>query len=138
LIKEEIKSIDNSPAALHKFGMAVGMVLVIIGSVMFWFDTPGFIYFTLTGTFLVFSALVFPKVLKPLNQAWMTLAILLGFVMTRVILMFLYYFILTPVAFLARATGQKFIEKGFDKKKETYWNYREQKEFQKVDYERQF
>jgi cytochrome b subunit of formate dehydrogenase len=138
LIKEEIKNISNTPSALRKFGISVGIVLVIIGSVMFWYETSGYFYFTLAGTFLVFSGIVFPSILKPLNTGWMTIAVILGFVMTRIILMILYYMVLTPISLIAKITGKKFIEKGFDKKKHTYWNIREKKDINPVEYERQF
>jgi hypothetical protein len=138
LIKEEIKNISNSPADLRKFGISVGIVLVIIGSVMYWFETNGFLYFTAAGTFLVFSGIVFPAILKPLNIVWMTFAVLSGFIMTRIILAVLYYLILTPIALIAKITGKNFIEKGFDKKKQTYWNIREKKDVNPIEYERQF
>jgi hypothetical protein len=138
LIKEEIKNIPKTPADLRKFGITVGMLLVIIGSVMFWFETNGFIYFTIAGTFLVFSGIVFPYVLKPVYTAWMAVAVVLGFIMTRVILAVLYYLVLTPIALIAKISGKKFIEKGFDRGKQTYWNIREKKEINPVEYERQF
>jgi hypothetical protein len=138
LIKEEIKNISNTPADLRKFGITVGVVLVVIGSVMFWFETNGFIYFTAAGTFLVFSGIVFPSILKPFNTIWMTFAVLMGFIMTRIILMVLYYLILTPIALIAKITGKKFIDKGFDKHQQTYWNFREKKEIVPAEYERQF
>jgi hypothetical protein len=138
LIKEEIKNIPKTPADLRKFGITVGMLLVIIGSVMFWFETNGFIYFTIAGTFLVFSGIVFPSVLKPVYTAWMAVAVVLGFIMTRVILAVLYYLVLTPIALIAKISGKKFIEKGFDRGKQTYWNMREKKEINPVEYERQF
>lgn len=138
MIKEEIKNIKNSRSDLRKSGITVGIVLVIIGSVMFWFETNGYIYFTIAGTILVFSGIVFPEILKPFNIAWMTIAVLLGFVMTRLILIFLYYLVLTPISLIAKISGKKFIDYGFDKKKETYWNFREKKDVSPVDYERQF
>jgi hypothetical protein len=138
LIKEEIRSISNTPSDLRKFGITVGMVLVIIGSIMFWFETNGYLYFTAAGTFLVFSGIVFPSVLKPFNMVWMTIAVILGFIMTRIILGVLYYLVLTPISLIAKISGKKFIEKGFDRNRETYWNVREKKEIIPSEYERQF
>jgi hypothetical protein len=138
LIKEELKNISNTPADLRKFGITIGLILVITGSVMFWFDTSGYIWFTASGTILMFSAIVFPQVLKPLNTIWMGIAVVLGFIMTRVILTVLYFLVLTPVALIAKITGKKFIDKGFYREAETYWNIREKKEIVPSEYERQF
>jgi len=58
--------------------------------------------------------------------------------MSRVILTLLFYIVLTPVALIAKLVGKKFMPIGFDKSAETYWEKRENKIKQPVDYERQF
>jgi hypothetical protein len=68
----------------------------------------------------------------------MILALLMGFVMSRVILTILYYLILTPIGLLAKVVGKKFMPLGFDKNAATYWEKRESTAKQQIDYERQF
>jgi len=68
----------------------------------------------------------------------MSISILLGFVMTRVILSILFYIVITPVGFVARLLGKDFLDEKIDKSKESYWNYREQKEYDKTSTEQQF
>lgn len=138
MIKEEIKSIKSTPADLKKFGLTVGGVFFIIGILMFFFGSSGYKYLLVIGAVLIIPGLLFPAVLKPLNIAWMTLAVLMGFVMTRVILMIAFYLVLTPVSLIAKISGKKFLESGFDKNKITYWTYREKTERAPIDYERQF
>jgi hypothetical protein len=68
----------------------------------------------------------------------MGLAIVLGFVMSRIILSILFYLILTPISFLAKISGKKFMVLKFDKSIETYWEKRTVIDKKPIDYERQF
>jgi hypothetical protein len=77
-------------------------------------------------------------VLRPFHKLWMTLALLMGFVMSGVILTILFYLVLTPIGLVARIVGKKFMPLGFDKNASTYWEKRSINTKQKIDYERQF
>ena len=67
----------------------------------------------------------------------MTFAILLGWVMTRVILSIVFYFIMTPIGLLTRLLGEDFLAL---KKSNSgsYWNNRDQSVELNQDYEKQF
>jgi hypothetical protein len=138
LIKEEIRLIKESKNDLKKFGLTVGTVLLLIGALLFYFTKPSAIYFAGIGGFLILSGLIAPTILKPLNKAWMSLAIVLGFVMTRVILSILYFLILTPIGLIAKVFGKKFLDLKIDKNKTSYWEIREKRSFSPEEYERQF
>jgi hypothetical protein len=68
----------------------------------------------------------------------MTLALLMGWVMTRVILTFIFYVVVTPIAQLARLSGKKFLNAAFREDVESYWIIREIEEVSKERYEKQF
>jgi hypothetical protein len=138
MIKAEIKQIDQSVAALRKFGLSVGSVLSIAGGIMYLADWQGFIWFLLSGILLVLAGYVSPRILKPINLVWMGIAVILGFIMTRVILSLLYYFVLTPIGFIARISGKRFLTTNFDKGAGTYWEKRGEEAFKQIDYEMQF
>jgi hypothetical protein len=46
--------------------------------------------------------------------------------------------VLTPVAFIARLSGEKFLELKWDNTQPTYWNYRKEAAGDKSGYEKQF
>lgn len=138
MLKEEFKLIKESKKDLQKFGLTVGGVLIIISGFLFYFEKPSAIFFGGTGLFLVFTGLIHPAILKPLNKIWMSLAIVLGFFMSRLILTILFYLILTPVSFAARIFGKKFMELNYDKSAKTYWEKRSVIHKKPIDYERQF
>jgi len=138
MITEEIKNIKETKKDLKKFGITVGTVLILIAGVLLWKQKDGYIYFGITGILLVSAALIKPVILKPLNKAWMTLAILMGWVMTRVILIILFYIVVTPTAFFAKVFKKSFLDLKIDKARNTYWEIRKKKQFEPEDYEKQF
>jgi len=138
MLKEEIKYIDKSDEAVKKTGITVGVVLILISLLLCYLGKTSFVYFSIAGgLFVIFSFVAIP-VLRLFHKLWMTLALLMGFVMSRVILTFLFYLVLTPVSLIARIVGKKFMPIGFDKKATTYWEKRTVSARQQIDYERQF
>ncbi len=137
MIKEELNQIKESPEDLRKFGLTIGGVLVFVAVVLYLYGKPSYFYFLAPGLFIAALGLAIPEMLKPLNKVWMTLAILLGWVMTRVILTILFYLVLTPTGIIARLFGKEFLKLKKTESK-TYWEQREQKPSTKIDYERQF
>jgi Saxitoxin biosynthesis operon protein SxtJ len=138
MISEEIKNIKETKKDLRKFGITVGLALLVIAGILFWREKESFLYFGIVGLVLLLTGLVFPVILKPLNKAWMTLAILMGWVMTRVILTILYYLVLTPLRFLAMLFRKNFLDLTIDKSAKSYWEVRTKTQIKPADYERQF
>jgi len=138
MLKEEFKHIKESKKDLRKFGLTVGIVLATIGVILYYFEKSSAIYFAVIGGLLILFGALFPNILKPLNRVWMSLAIILGFIMSRVILTILFYFVLTPIGILAKLVGKKFMTLKYDKSAETYWEKRTIIHKKQIDYERQF
>ena len=57
------------------------------------------------GVALILLGLVIPKALVWPNRAWMALAEVLSFVMTRIILAFVFFAIVTPIGVVKRLFG---------------------------------
>ena len=138
MLKEEFKHIKESKKDLQKFGLTVGGVLVIIAVFLFWFEKLAAIYFAIIGALLILIGLIYAPILKPLNRLWMGLAIVLGFIMSRVILTIFFYLILTPISLLAKIFRKKFMDLKYDKSAKTYWEKRSIIHKKPIDYERQF
>ncbi len=138
MLKDELKFIDKSDEAVKKTGISVGVVLILISLLLWYLGKASFVYFSITGGLFVILAFISIPILRPFHKLWMMLALLMGFVMSRVILTILYYIVLTPIGLLAKIVGKKFIPLGFDKKTPTYWEKRENIVKQKIDYDRQF
>jgi len=138
MIKEEFKHIKETKRDLRKFGLTVGGVLIIIAAFLFYFEKSSAIYFAVIGSLLFITGIIFPQILKPLNKIWMGMAIVLGFFMSRLILTIVFYLVLTPISFIAKIVGKKFMILKFDKSAKTYWEKRTIIQKKQIDYERQF
>lgn len=140
MLIEEIKNISSSKRDLKKFGISVGLVLVIIGFLfqVVWDNPTVCMILGGIGAFLILFGIIFPLVLLPIHKAWMTLAVILGFIMTRIILSFLFYIVVTLVGLIAKIVGKDFLNRKIDRNEESYWNIREKVEYRKELTERQF
>ena len=135
---EEIKNIKSKKSDLRNFGITVGIILLVISGFLFWKEKESFQIFLAIGITLFLTAIAKPAVLKPVYWIWMIFAIILGWIMTRVILSLLFYVIFTPIGLTLRFFGKQFLELRWDKSKESYWNFRTNGLLQKEDYEKQF
>lgn len=138
MLKEELKYIDLSDKAVKKTGITVGIVLIIISFVLWWLGKVSFIYFSVIGGIFIILAYIAVPLLKPFHKLWIGLSLVLGFIMSRIILTLLFYFVVTPISLLAKIVGKKFMPLEFDKTAVTYWEKREKAVKEKIDYERQF
>lgn len=138
MLWNEIKNIDSSRKELKKFGITIGVVLLIVASVLLYYEKSYYYYFFSGSAFFFAFGLVLPKFLLPFHKAWMALAVTLGFFMTRVILSILFFLVFTPMSMIAKLVGKDFLDLKPDEKHGSYWHYREKKEYEPEDTEKQF
>ena len=88
---EEIKNIKSKKSDLRNFGITVGIILLVISGYLFWKEKESFQIFLAIGIILFLTAIAIPRVLKPVYWILMIFAVILGWFMTRLILILLYY-----------------------------------------------
>ncbi len=138
MVIEEIKEIESSPKKLREFGLLVGGVFCLLASILWWRGRGNYPYFLLPGIALVLMGALFPHALKPLQKAWMTLAILMGWVMTRFLLSLLFYLAITPLGIFMRLTGKDLLDQHIDRKAPSYWKNRPETPSSPGDCEKQY
>lgn len=140
MLIEEIKNIKSDTKELRKFGVTVGIVTGLFGGLFWWRGKDYYPYFLIISATLIFLGLAIPNILKPLQKVWMTVAVVMGWFMTRVILSILFYLVITPIRILAKLSGKNFLDVRFDKtqSKESYWVLQEKAQYEKINYEKQF
>lgn len=138
MILQEFKNIKETKKDLRKFGLTIGIVLLIITALLFYFGRANYyIWGIISGIFLL-AALFTPALLKPFNKIWMGLSIILGFITSRIILTILFYLVITPIAFIFKLTDKDPLDLKFNKEAGSYWIKRENTSLSKIDFERQF
>ena len=135
---EEIKNIKSEKSDLRNFGVTLGIILLAISGFLFWREKESFQIFLAIGITLLMTAIAKPALLKPVYWIWMIFAIILGWLMTRVILSLLFYVVFTSIGLTLRLFGKQFLELRWDKSKESYWNFRTNEHRQNENYEKQF
>ena len=132
-----ISRIKITKEEIRKFGIVIGIILLIIGVILLWKRNIYYPILMIIGIFLFVGGLAIPIILKPIFIIWMIFATIMGWLMTRFILSLLFYGLITPISLIARLMGKKFIYLRWDKINNSYWNYRSNK-VQNVDYEKQY
>ncbi len=135
---DEIKNIKETKKDLKKFGYSVGSVLIMISILLKFSGKSSSIYFGGLGALFILFALLSPGILKLFNKLWMTLAVLLSWIMTRVILIILFYLALSPISIFAKLFRKDFLNTGNKSNQSSYWIKREKKKLSASEYERQF
>jgi hypothetical protein len=137
-IRAEIKELKTGERELRKFGWLVGGVFAVLGLLMWMRHKPLYPYFITPGLVLVIAGLLVPKALKWIYVAWMSLAIVLGHVMSIVILTVFYFLVITPMGLVARLVGRDFLSLKLDRQASSYWIRRDPVPKTAAEYEQQF
>jgi hypothetical protein len=137
-ILKDIMKIDSSTKKLREFGYVVGGVFAALGILFLLRGKAHFQYFLYPGIVLVILGFVMPGVLKPLQKVWMGFAVVMGWVMTRLLLSALYFLTITPIGLFLRLTGKDILGLKLFPKQSSYWNLRPLTPKNPADYERQF
>ena len=124
----EVKELPSGPQDVRKFAWTMGIAFVLLWAVLAYvlpwaFDAKVRDVSLLwqIGVALAAVGTVVPIVLKPLFYAWMTLALALGWVMTRVLLTIFFFLVLTPVGLVFRLIGRDALTRKLDRDRTTYW-----------------
>ncbi|NLD46645.1 MAG: sxtJ [Clostridiaceae bacterium] len=117
---EHEKAIDKKE--LRKFGLLMGLLIVSIFGVIIPLvkHHPIPLIPWIIGIAFWIWALAAPSTMKGFYGLWMKFGNVLGFINTRIILVLVFYLIVTPLGTVKRLFGYNPLRLGFDKKSNTY------------------
>lgn len=138
MFHEEIKKIPMDRRALRNFGLLAAIVLLLAGGWLWWKASASWPWVAGAAALPAVIGVAAPGILKPFYRGWMIFAVILGWVMTRVILTGVFYLVVTPISLLGRAFGEQFLQLKKSQGSASYWVRRTGPPRQKSDYERQF
>jgi len=137
-IRDEIRQLKTGARELRRFGLLVGGVFVALGVILLLRHRPAAPYCLVIGGFLIVFGLIAPRALKYIYIAWMSLAVVLGFIVSGILLTLFFFLVITPVGWVARCFGNDFLSLKLNRASPTYWILRERKAKKPAEYERQF
>ena len=91
-----------------------------------------------TSFILSFLAFSLPKILTPLCRVWFLLGAIMGKVTNPLVLGFVYFFIITPVALVAKFIGRDELKLQNKEDGDTFWENKEETTMQANSFKRQF
>lgn len=123
--------LDFNPtkAQLRQFGMAGGLFTAGIALLVYYsvghfdnlYEIEG-IQITLTLSIITtLMSILVPGALKPLYILLTTLTWPIGMIFSHLIMLFLYFIILTPVALIFKIIGRDALHRKLNRDAETYW-----------------
>lgn len=121
MIREEIKQLRTGPRELRKFGLVVGFVFTLLAVWLWWRGKAAYPFLVVPAGLLIASGLFFPKRLRAVYIGWMSLAFILGFLVSAILLTLFFYFIVTPVGLVARLVGNDFLMQKSEPQAQSYW-----------------
>jgi hypothetical protein len=98
---------------LREFGLVTGALFVGLFGVLFpWLFQFGFpLWPWIIAGILWGLALLVPTGLKPIYHGWMFIAIIIGWINTRILLALVFYVIITPMGLIMRLLGKQPMKK---------------------------
>jgi Saxitoxin biosynthesis operon protein SxtJ len=105
----------------RSFGCTFAVVFGLLGAWLLWrsnrFAVP---VLGLGGLFAV-AAVTIPRILHPLNVAWMHLGLLLNRVVSPIVLGAIFLLVFVPVGLWFRISGRDALHRSFDRDLRSYW-----------------
>jgi hypothetical protein len=118
---------------LRKFGMAAGLFFLVMAILYH----PKAIFLAVPGLFFLFAVFC-PVILRPFYIVWMKLAFSFARVITGLLLVVVFYLVVTPIGLLNRLFIPDPLERRIDRSRKSYWKSREEQYPSPSDYKRQF
>jgi len=124
-------------STLRKFAIQMFMVFFILGTVLFLRHRASYVLFYCGGGFFLLGTFA-PHFIKPLYFIGAKLAFILEWSGTRLIMLVIFYLVMTPFGFMMRLFGKDCLDRKIEKDEKSYWKEKIKHPFSPHDYERQF
>jgi hypothetical protein len=105
----------------RSFGGLFTGVFAAVAAWLWWKALPGAPALIILALAFLAASLFFPRVLHPLNVAWMAFGALLHRIVSPVVLGAIYFGVFAPVAFVLRLRGRDALRLRRDSAATSYW-----------------
>ena len=112
---------STNPREIRKFGIIGSIFFGSLLTVALWRDKALAAYFFGFLSFLSFGFILIPMRLRRVYAVWLKIANFIGVTITILILSILFYFVITPAAFIKKIFGGRPLPLKPDHNASTYW-----------------
>lgn len=136
-VNYELRKLEYSKKNLRKFGITIGLVLLLFTLWLFFIGNLFIIPLVSASIgLLLFSLGLFsPFTLRKIFHYWMKVAFILGWFVSRFLLTILFFFVLAPIAFIAKLFKKEFLNLSYKRDQKSYWI---KKTASKINYEKMY
>ncbi len=139
-IKEEIRATWREPTNRDLNILALLFLAFpgAVGGLALWKGSANGWIWIAVGCVLGISRLI-PPLFKAIYRFWITISIVLGYFVSRILLTIIFFIVITPMGLIMRVMGKDPMERKLDPDAATYWEPKEQEKDTSIErYEKQF
>jgi predicted membrane metal-binding protein len=103
------------------FGFVFAGFFALVSALSWWRGHAGWHWTLPLAAAFVVVALVYPRLLAPLNKLWLKFGLLLYKVMNPLVLGLLFFVTITPIGIVMRLFGKDFLRLRLDRSAKSYW-----------------
>ena len=130
---------NNQPRKIREFGLILALILVSIGYLHYRKDNFNISsYLAIASGFMLFISLVSYRLVLPIYLFLTTIAKIIGWINTRLLLSMIFYAIFTPIGLFLRIVGKDLLARKIYKVKFSYWKQVDEAQLNQAYYEKQF
>jgi len=111
----------NQKSEWRKFAIGLAVILFIIATIQLFLGKNIYLYFYISSVVVLLIGLVVPIVIKPVYILFSFVGFGIGWVMTKILLMLLFYLVFTPISFILKIFNKHLLDLQFDREEESYW-----------------
>lgn len=130
--------INPSDRNLRNFGFLFSGIFLALAIWLFYKSIGSAPWFLGLAACFLLLAFVGRAILKPIYIGWMSIAVVLAWINTRIILGLTFFLIFTPMGIIARLLGKDLLQERIDKNASSYWIAREESPMPKSRYQQMF
>jgi len=136
-ISADFKAMNQTPSDMRKFGFLLGLILLVLGSVIFYRQSQNVDGRTILPALLLFFGIVCiaiaglkPMLIKPINTVMLVVSLIIGWLMTQVVLVVLFFGLFFPVGIGLKLFGKDPMNRKFEPAANSYWKIRPDEPFE--------
>ncbi len=114
-------SADREKRELRRFGLLMAAAFATLGGLSLWRGKPLAPYLLVLAAGFLIVDFVVPRLLAPVEKAWMRLAMLMSIVMTYLVLSILFFAVITPLGVVMRICGHDSLRLKKMKSSVSFW-----------------
>lgn len=117
-VRRELRELTFTARDGRMFALIVGLGALGVGWRFGWISA----WYIVTVIVVLLSGIVIPERLRALYMIWMTIGLTIGWVMSRIILTFIYIIVITPLALVRRLSGSGSVDFFPRQDADSYWH----------------